>query len=209
MLSVEQFVKWIQLANEKIQQNKEELTKLDQAIGDGDHGVNLARGFEAVVQKLDSHEGKDLGALCQEIGMTLIAKVGGASGPLYGTAFVRMAAVWKGMKAVSYPEFVRAIEAGANGIQARGKAGLGDKTMLDVWLPLADYLAKHTESVSWKDVEQLVYEKMKATESMEAKKGRAAFLGARSIGHRDPGAVSSYYLFSALCQTMEEKEPTA
>lgn len=206
MLTVEQFHKWIQLAHEKIQQHKDELTKLDQAIGDGDHGVNLARGFEAVVQKLASFGGKDLGALCQEIGMTLIAKVGGASGPLYGTAFIRMAGVWKELKAVTFPEFVQGIEAGAKGIQARGKAELGEKTMLDVWLPLADYLAKHTEIKSWKDIEQFVYEQMKSTEAMEAKKGRAAFLGARSIGHRDPGAVSSYYLFSALCQTMEKKE---
>ncbi|SFJ15508.1 dihydroxyacetone kinase subunit DhaL [Thermoflavimicrobium dichotomicum] len=206
MISVEQFLKWIRFAHEKIQQHKNELTELDQAIGDGDHGVNLARGFEAVVQKLDAHEGKDLGALCQEIGMTLIAKVGGASGPLYGTAFVRMATAWKGKQSVTYPEFVQGIEAGANGIQARGKAGLGDKTMLDVWLPLADYLARETETVSWKEVERFVYQQMKSTESMEAKKGRAAFLGARSIGHRDPGAVSSYYLFAALCQTMEMKE---
>ncbi|WP_240627388.1 dihydroxyacetone kinase subunit DhaL [Thermoflavimicrobium daqui] len=207
MIQVEHVVKWIQLTHQKIVATKDKLTELDQAIGDGDHGINLARGLDAAIQNLSPDESKeDLGEVFQKIGMALIAKVGGASGALYGSAFVHMAKVCKGKKLISLAELAQVIEAGAMGIKARGRAEVGDKTMLDIWQPLADYLNEHIEKVSWEKVQQFLFEQMEKTKELVAKKGRAAFLESRSIGHLDPGAVSSTYLFIALCETLDRGE---
>lgn len=196
---------WIMLANEKIQQNKVYLTSLDQAIGDGDHGLNMARGFQEVVNKLDQNEYADLGLLFKDVGMTLISKVGGASGPLYGTAFMKASMSLKDKKTVTHSELAEALSASLEGLKARGHAQVGDKTMIDVWEPVVFYLCELGDNLNPKELTNLSQEKMEETKDLMAKKGRAAYLGKRSIGHIDPGATSSFYLFESLADVLERE----
>ncbi|WP_199425882.1 dihydroxyacetone kinase subunit DhaL [Thermaerobacillus caldiproteolyticus] len=196
---VEQVEKWIITFNDKIQENKEYLTELDQAIGDGDHGLNMARGFQETVNKITSVNYDDLGSLFKDVGMTLIAKVGGASGPLYGTAFMKASLALKDKKKADVKELVEALAASLDGLKTRGKAQVGDKTMIDVWEPVIEFLT-NSETIQPKELSVLSKEKMEYTKELEAKKGRAAYLGKRSIGHIDPGAASSYLLFVSLAE---------
>ncbi|MBA2876064.1 dihydroxyacetone kinase subunit DhaL [Thermaerobacillus caldiproteolyticus] len=196
---VEQAEKWIITFNDKIQENKEYLTELDQAIGDGDHGLNMARGFQETVNKITSVNYDDLGSLFKDVGMTLIAKVGGASGPLYGTAFMKASLALKDKKKADVKELVEALAASLDGLKTRGKAQVGDKTMIDVWEPVIEFLT-NSETIQPKELSVLSKEKMEYTKELEAKKGRAAYLGKRSIGHIDPGAASSYLLFVSLAE---------
>lgn len=202
---VEQAKKQIITFNDKIQENKEYLTELDQAIGDGDHGLNMARGFQETVKKITEGKYDDLGSLFKDVGMTLIAKVGGASGPLYGTAFMKASLALKGKKEVDIKALVEALAASLDGLKVRGKAQVGDKTMIDVWEPVIEYMKNH-ETIHSKELTDLSKEKMDDTKELEAKKGRAAYLGKRSIGHIDPGAASSYLLFASLAELLEEGE---
>ncbi|GAJ41263.1 dihydroxyacetone kinase subunit DhaL [Saccharococcus caldoxylosilyticus] len=199
---VEQAKRWMSIANDHIQQQKQYLTELDQAIGDGDHGLNMARGFQEVVEKIASANYEDLGSLFKDISMTLIAKVGGASGPLYGTAFLRMSLALAGKKEADDKELIAALEAALDGIKARGKANVGEKTMVDVWEPVMEFL-REKESLQVKEAALLAKEKMEHTKELEAKKGRAAYLGKRSVGHIDPGSASSHLLFAALAEALE------
>jgi phosphoenolpyruvate---glycerone phosphotransferase subunit DhaL len=199
---VEQAKRWMNIANDKIQQQKQYLTELDQAIGDGDHGLNTARGFQEVVEKIASVNYEDLGSLFKDVSMTLIAKVGGASGPLYGTAFLKMSLALNGKKEADDKELVAALEAALSGIKARGKASVGEKTMVDVWEPVIELL-REKGSMRAKEAALLAKEKMEHTKELEAKKGRAAYLGKRSVGHIDPGSASSYFLFAALAEALE------
>ena len=199
---VEQAKRWMNIANDKIQQQKQYLTELDQAIGDGDHGLNTARGFQEVVEKIASVNYEDLGSLFKDVSMTLIAKVGGASGPLYGTAFLKMSLALNGKKEADDKELVAALEAALDGIKARGKANVGEKTMVDVWEPVIELL-REKGSMRAKEAALLAKEKMEHTKELEAKKGRAAYLGKRSVGHIDPGSASSYFLFAALAEALE------
>lgn len=201
-----QFVNWISQANRRIQENKDTLSELDRAIGDGDHGINMARGFAEAEKRITARADQDLGALCQEVAMVLLSKVGGASGPLFGTAFLKMAAVLKGKDRATVSELTRAFQEAVSGIKMRGKAKLGDKTMLDVWEPVSRFFVENGEDLSWQELRIFAEEQMEKTKPLTAKKGRAAYLGPRSSGHLDPGAVSSYYLFEALCATMMESE---
>lgn len=200
------FVHWISQANRRIQENKDTLSELDRAIGDGDHGINMARGFAEAEKRITARADQDLGALCQEVAMALLSKVGGASGPLFGTAFLKMAAVLKGKDHASVTELTRALQEAVSGIKMRGKAELGDKTMLDVWEPVSRFFVESGEQLSWRELRVFAGEQMEKTKPLTAKKGRAAYLGPRSTGHLDPGAVSSYYLFEALCVAMMESE---
>ncbi|QXJ37150.1 PTS-dependent dihydroxyacetone kinase, ADP-binding subunit DhaL [Parageobacillus caldoxylosilyticus] len=199
---VEQAKRWMSIANDHIQQQKQYLTELDQAIGDGDHGLNMARGFQEVVKKIASANYEDLGLLFKDVSMTLIAKVGGASGPLYGTAFLKMSLVLAGKKEADDKELIAALEAALSGIKARGKAKVGEKTMVDVWEPVMEFL-REKESLQAKEAALLAKEKMEHTKELEAKKGRAAYLGKRSVGHIDPGSASSHLLFAALAEALE------
>jgi phosphoenolpyruvate---glycerone phosphotransferase subunit DhaL len=199
---VEQAKRWISIANDKIQQQKQYLTELDQAIGDGDHGLNMARGFKEVVEKIASTNYEDLGSLFKDVSMTLIAKVGGASGPLYGTAFLKMSLALAGKKGADDKELIAALEVALDGIKARGKASVGEKTMVDVWEPVMEFL-REKGSMQAKEAALLAKEKMEHTKELEAKKGRAAYLGKRSVGHIDPGSASSYLLFAALAEVLE------
>lgn len=202
-MNQQDFKKWIKQVNERIQEQKEYLSELDGAIGDGDHGVNMARGFQEVVNRIETFENPDIGALLQQVAMTLIGKVGGASGPLYGTAFLKAAGVLKGVTECTQSDLILALEEGLKGIKMRGKAEVGDKTMIDVWEPLLSKWKENPET-SLKELKAFTAECMEGTRHLEAKKGRAAYLGKRSIGTLDPGSVSSYILFDTLFSNLED-----
>lgn len=180
---------WIALFGEKVTENKDHLNTLDTAIGDGDHGSNLVRGAAAVKEKMEATEYDELSKLFQDVGMTLVSKVGGASGPLYGSAFISMA-----KKAKDTNDYGEILTAGLDGIQKRGKATTGEKTMVDEWSPLVEQIQ------SGELTQELIDESLANTKDMKATKGRASYLGDRSIGHIDPGAQSSAYLFEALLE---------
>ncbi|MFF5084366.1 dihydroxyacetone kinase subunit DhaL [Actinoplanes sp. NPDC000266] len=181
---------WIREFARLIAQNKELLTELDSAIGDGDHGVNMDRGMTAVVSALDAEPPDTPSALLKKVGMTLISKVGGASGPLYGTAFLRMAAA-----AGDSVELDKILRAGLDGVIARGKAEPGDKTMVDALRPAVETLEG---GGSLPDAVRAAEQGRDATIPMVARKGRASYLGERSAGHADPGATSVTLLLKAL-----------
>jgi len=177
----------------------EELTALDQAIGDGDHGVNMKRGAEAVLAELDKHAALNLPEALKAIGMALVMKVGGASGPLYGTLFMSLGKALP--EQPSAGDTVAALEAALQAVMARGKSHPGQKTMLDVLAPALERL-KADPSPS-EALCATVAEAAEATIPMQAERGRASFLGERSIGHMDPGARSSALIIETVCKTLE------
>ncbi len=179
---------------EKIIENKDFLTDLDREIGDADHGVNMARGFQAVIEKVSPDE-TDIGAVLKKTGMTLLSTVGGASGPLYGTAYMEAAKVFAGKTEVTADDFKAGLEAAIAGIQKRGKAVKGEKTMLDSLMPatdaFSDKLAGGAGFAEALDAAcDAANEGIAYTKTIAATKGRASYLGDRSIGHQDPGATS-------------------
>ena len=189
----------------KIEAEKEYLTELDNEIGDGDHGINLARGFEAVEKKLPSLAGGDIGALLKGVGMQLVSTVGGASGPLYGTAFMKAGMACKGLTEIDGPAFVKAMEAAVDGIKMRGKATEGEKTMLDALCPALkvlqdDVTAGKSLKEALQDAAQAAEKGVEYTKTIIATKGRASYLGERGLGHQDPGATSSLYLLQVLAE---------
>ncbi|MFG6120981.1 dihydroxyacetone kinase subunit DhaL [Thalassobacillus sp. B23F22_16] len=202
--TVEQALKWIMKSNEKIQNNKDYLSELDQAIGDGDHGINMARGFDEVVKKIDGNDYAQVSDVLKDVAMTLMSKVGGASGPLFGTAFLKMSMAVKGEEAVTYDTFVTALEDAVAGIKQRGKAEEGEKTMIDVWSPVAERM-KDADDFAASVIRDNAKSSMEATKDIVATKGRAAYLKERSKGHLDPGSVSSYYIFEALAESLREE----
>lgn len=189
-LTVENLTEWINSFAAKIAEQKDYLSELDTPIGDGDHGNNMARGVKAVQESLIAKKPAELTDAFKQIAMALISKVGGASGPLYGTAFLEMA-----KKSKDTSDLTELFAAAAAGIKKRGGAQVGDKTMVDVWDPLAEKIK--AGNLAQADVDAAV----NATKDLVAKKGRASYLGERSVGHLDPGAVSSGYLFTALLET--------
>ena len=182
--------KWMQLFNEKIQDQKDYLSDLDTPIGDGDHGANMARGMAAAVESLAAKDFASAAEVFQAVSMQLISKVGGASGPLYGSAFMGMGKAEKDGK--DLPEV---IQAGLDMIQKRGKAVPGEKTMVDVWSEIP--LSLQSGGLTHEKIGSLV----EATKDLKATKGRASYVGERSIGHIDPGSASSGLLFEALLET--------
>ncbi|MGN0948835.1 MAG: dihydroxyacetone kinase subunit DhaL [Megasphaera sp.] len=189
----------------KIEAEKDYLTQLDNEIGDGDHGINLARGFAAVEKKLPSLTGGDIGALFKGVGMQLVSTVGGASGPLYGTAFMKAGMACKGLAELDGPAFVKAMEAAVDGIKMRGKATEGEKTMLDALCPAlkvlqADVAAGKSLKEALQDAADAAEKGVEYTKTIIATKGRASYLGERSLGHQDPGATSSLYLLQVLAE---------
>ena len=182
--------KWMQLFNDKIQDQKAYLSDLDTPIGDGDHGANMARGMAAAVESLAAKDFASAAEVFQAVSMQLISKVGGASGPLYGSAFMGMAKAEKDGKDLS-----GVIQAGLEMIQKRGKAVPGEKTMVDVWSGIPASL--QSGDLTREKIGSLV----EATKDLKATKGRASYVGERSIGHIDPGSASSGLLFEALLET--------
>lgn len=197
-------IRWIRTFAERLSEHEAELTRLDSAIGDADHGANMNRGMRAVLARLD---GGAPGVMLKHVGMTLVSTVGGASGPLYGTFFLRMAAAIGDRETLDGAGFAAALRAGVEGIVARGKAELGDKTMYDALAPAVDALdAALAEGA---DLAQALRAAATAadhgrdaTTDMLARKGRASYLGERSIGHQDPGATSAALLIAAAADTL-------
>jgi dihydroxyacetone kinase-like protein len=197
---------WISDFAATISEHRAELVALDTAIGDADHGTNMDRGMKAAVEKLDATEGDDVGAVLKAVAMTLISKVGGAAGPLYGTLFLQMGTAAGGKTELDLAGWSAALEAGVKGVQARGKAEPEDKTMIDALLPAVDALkAAEAEGASLADALRRSADAaeagMKATIPLEARKGRASYLGPRSVGHQDPGATSSTLLLESAAKT--------
>jgi len=190
-----------------IEEQKQYLSDLDQAIGDGDHGFNMARGFAVVTQKLKDAPGADIGEVLKTVAMALISNVGGASGPLYGTLFLKAAGAAKGLTEIDLPKFIPILKEGILGVQARGKAELGDKTMIDVLIPVLECLEKDSAAglsgkEAFANAEKVASDSMEKTKDILAKKGRASYLGERSIGHIDPGATSSYLMVSTISKAL-------
>ena len=198
-ISCDGVIRWLTLFAEAIAANKEYLTELDSAIGDADHGVNMDRGFQAVLAKLPGAAGQDISSIFKLVGMTLVSTVGGASGPLYGTFFLQMSAATSGKLVLSLEEWVDALDAGITGVARRGKANLGDKTMLDTLYPALNALKlalKNNASLTnaLNQSKLAAYQGMLATIPLVALKGRASYLVERSCGHQDPGATSAFIL---------------
>lgn len=184
---------WLQDFAATIEKNKDYLSELDTPIGDGDHGNNMHRGMTEYLVVSKGNEPSSIANNFKVLAMALISKVGGASGPLYGSAFMNMSKAAKDLPEITTTEqFITILTAGFDGIKNRGKAELGDKTMLDVWGPSITLLKE--DRFSSQEIEQL----KEQTKDLQAKKGRASYLGERSIGHIDPGAASSALLFQTL-----------
>ncbi len=186
-------------------ENKEYLTELDSAIGDADHGINMDRGFQNVLRKLPAVEDKDIGTILKTAGMALVSSVGGASGPLYGTAFMQAGMAAAGKRELTAEDLLAILEAALKGVIMRGRANLGDKTMVDALTPAINAMREALENGA--DLTEALdkataaaEEGMKATIPLIAKKGRASYLGERSIGHQDPGATSSYLLIRTMAE---------
>lgn len=198
-----QFIAWLGKLNEVYTEKKEYLTELDAAIGDADHGINMNRGFGKVAEKLPTVEDKDIGTILKTVGMTLMSSVGGASGPLYGTFWMKGGMLLAGKEELTPEDFQKFIEAGVEGIKQRGRPELGDKTMYDFWAPVLECIdaevGKGADIPAIVEAALPVGEKALAdTIPLQARKGRASYLGERSIGHQDPGATSSYYMLETL-----------
>jgi phosphoenolpyruvate---glycerone phosphotransferase subunit DhaL len=203
----DEVLSWVRAFAAEVEAKKEYLTQLDAAIGDGDHGINMSRGMSAVVGKLDEAAGEqDIGALLKTVGMTLVSTVGGAGGPLYGTLFLQMGTAAAGKSELGPDDWTAALEAGIKGVEARGKAEPGDKTMLDALLPGLEALSSSLDGgSSFEDAltasAEAAGQGMRDTIPLVAKKGRASYLGERSAGHQDPGATSSTMLLETAAAT--------
>jgi dihydroxyacetone kinase-like protein len=205
-VTADQVRDWIRRYADVIAEHRAELVQLDTAIGDGDHGTNLDRGMKKALEKLEGQEGADIGALLKAVAMALISSVGGAAGPLYGTLFLQMGTSAAGKEELDLAGWTAALEAGIKGLQSRGKAEPGDKTMIDALLPALEALqsADGDAGTALRQAAEAAEEGMKATIAMEARKGRASYLGPRSVGHQDPGATSSYLLMRSAAEALSE-----
>jgi dihydroxyacetone kinase-like protein len=197
---------WVKAFASTVAENREYLTRLDSAIGDADHGTNMDRGMKAVLARLDSQEGEDIGALLKTVGMTLISTVGGAGGPLYGTLFLQMGMATTGKSELQSEDWAAALDGAVSGVQMRGKAEPGDKTMVDALIPARDaFSSALADNASFEDAlrrsAQAAEQGMESTVPLVAKKGRASYLGERSAGHQDPGATSTHLLIETAAET--------
>jgi phosphoenolpyruvate---glycerone phosphotransferase subunit DhaL len=206
-MTKEQILQWLQAFAAEIEQNKEYLTQLDAAIGDADHGINMDRGFKKVMSQLATVADQDIGSIFKAVSMTLISSIGGASGPLYGTLFLRASSAVADKEELTEEDMLSLLQAGFNGVLERGKAQLGDKTMIDVLSPaVAAFKQAVGEGNKMREAMQKAViaaeQGMKDTIPMLAKKGRASYLGERSVGHQDPGATSSYLMLKCLLNSI-------
>ncbi|MEH2383718.1 MAG: dihydroxyacetone kinase subunit DhaL [Nostoc sp.] len=208
MLSQAQILQWLQAYATEIEQNKAYLTELDAAIGDADHGINMDRGFKKAIAQLPTFADKDIGNIFKAVSMTLISSIGGASGPLYGTWFLRASTAVVGKQELTEQDVLGILQAGLDGVLQRGKAQLGDKTMVDVLSPaVAAFRQAVGESKGTLEALQQAVAAaqigLQETIPMQAKKGRASYLGERSIGHQDPGGTSAYLMLKSLLRVLE------
>jgi phosphoenolpyruvate---glycerone phosphotransferase subunit DhaL len=205
-ITTEDTVNWLRQLAQVLHENRDYLTQLDSPIGDADHGINMDRGFKAVMDKLPSVANMDIGSILKTFGTTLVSTVGGASGPLYGTAFLRAGMATAGKNELDEADYIAMLEAALEGIKARGKAQPGEKTMLDALTPALE--AAKAAQAQGLELPQMMRRAsdaaeagMKGTIPMLATKGRASYLGERSIGHQDPGATSSWFILKTLTDT--------
>lgn len=208
MITSKLLLKSLDNMQKTIAENKEFLTELDAKIGDADHGINMNKGFKAVKAKLEDSVDDSCDEILKTVAMTLISTVGGASGPLYGTAFLKAAGVVDGYS-ISNETLVEVFSAAIGGVQLRGKAEKGEKTMLDALIPAYEAFKKAIENgdLLAEALEKSVLaaeEGVEYTKTIVASKGRASYLGERSLGYQDPGATSSYLLIKALYETVSE-----
>lgn len=200
------FQDWLHAFADRISENKQHLTKLDSAIGDGDHGQNMNRGMQAAIEKMGTVD--DVKAGLRDAAMAIISKTGGASGPLYGTFFMEAGKAAPGNE-VTVGDFAEMMKAGLDGVQRRGKAELEDKTMVDAMKPAVDALQNAADAgddwpTALNAAADAAREGMEATTPLVARKGRASYLGERSAGHQDPGATSTHLLFDAAAAAVQE-----
>ncbi len=204
-LTKQQVVDWLMRCGEVFSRERDFLTRLDTEIGDADHGLNMNRGFNKVVEKLPSVADKDIGFILKNTGMTLLSSVGGASGPLFGTFFIRAAQAANAKQSLDLVELHQMMQEGVEGVVMRGKAEPGDKTMCDVWWPVVDSLGQSAQqNLSVAEALQRAADSaeraVESTITMQARKGRASYLGERSIGHQDPGATSVMLMMKTLAE---------
>ncbi|MFZ4658283.1 MAG: dihydroxyacetone kinase subunit DhaL [Caldilineaceae bacterium] len=202
-----QLMQWLEKCAAVLEANKAYLTELDSPIGDADHGANIARGFATIVSKLPTVADKDIGQLLKMTGLTLMSAVGGASGLLYGNFFLKAATVASNKTEVTASELVQLLEAGQDGVVQRGRAVVGDKTMIDAWTPAINALREAVNAgqalpTALTAAVAAAEAGMKSTIPLQARKGRASYLGERSIGHQDPGATSTHLILQALLDTV-------
>jgi dihydroxyacetone kinase-like protein len=201
-VSRQDVLRWLEALQKVFAENRQQLTDLDSAVGDGDFGISLDRGFTAVQAELSAHPPADLRSVFQTVANVLIRTMGGTSGPLLGTFFLRAGAACADKSELAPADVVALFQAGVDGIQQRGKAALGDKTMLDAWLPAVDAMRRALEGGG--GLTEVLDRGTAAAEAgaqaavaMQARKGRGSYLGERSIGHPDPGAISVHMLLKA------------
>lgn len=211
MMSVNtaEVIKILSRITEVMVENKALLSELDAAIGDGDHGINMEKGFLAVKEKIKDDKDCVIGEVFKKTGMALVSNVGGASGPLYGTAFMKAAAEVKDSKDIDLNDFLNIMKAALGGIKMRGKAELNEKTMVDAIEPailaLKEAISLDLDTVSaLEKVKDAALKGVENTKAIAATKGRASYLGERSIGHQDPGATSSYLILNTIYECVKE-----
>ena len=207
VITLQAVLAWIDGFAATVAENKDYLTRLDSAIGDADHGINMNRGMKVALERLEAGPPDDIGAALKTVGMAMVSKVGGASGPLYGTFFLQLAGPLAGKQSATLEEWAGAVRAAVSGVTARGKAELGDKTMLDALVPAVEALeAAAGEGADLGDgltrAADAAAQGMEATIPLVARKGRASYLGERSAGHQDPGATSSHLLMRTAADTL-------
>jgi phosphoenolpyruvate---glycerone phosphotransferase subunit DhaL len=206
MVAKDDLHSWIRALAATYQDHKEDLTQLDAAIGDADHGINMDRGFKAVVAELEKSPPQDIGTLLKTVAMTLIKTVGGAAGPLYGTFFLRAAAVCTDKTELLPADIAELFAAGLEGVLQRGKAQPNDKTMVDALTPAVEAMKQALKNGAGlmqmlDQAAAAAHDGMRRTIPLQARKGRASYLGERSIGHQDPGATSSYLMIKTALET--------
>jgi dihydroxyacetone kinase-like protein len=204
-ISRQDVLNWISAVAAVLEENRDYLTRLDSAIGDADHGMNMSRGFQAVMTKLPTISDKDIGTIFKTVGMTLVSTVGGAAGPLYGTFFMQAGSASIGKQELTAADWSAALESAIAGVVMRGKAVLGDKTMVDSLTPALEALKaaiaeQQPLTAALERSAQAAEQGMLATIPLVARKGRASYLGERSAGHQDPGATSSYLILKSAAQ---------
>jgi dihydroxyacetone kinase-like protein len=196
-------VDWMRRFAGEMEEHRGELVRLDSAIGDGDHGTNMDRGMRKALERLDSADQADAGAVLKAVAMALVSSVGGAAGPLYGTLFLQMGGALAGKEEVDLAGYVDAWRKALVGVQTRGKAEPGDKTMVDALVPAVEAMEQASDLDSaLRDAVEAAAQGMKATIPMVARKGRASYLGERSKDHQDPGATSTYYLYKSAAEAL-------
>ena len=202
-MNVEGVMGVLRAMSRRMEAEKDFLTQLDNEIADGDHGINMARGFAAVEKKLPELAGKDVGTILKTVGMTLVSVVGGSAGPLYGTAFLKSGLAMAGKTEVSPDDLLACMKVAVEGIQQRGRAVRGEKTMLDAMIPAAEAMESARQAGG--DAKAVLaagiaaaHEGVEFTKTIVATKGRASYIGERSLGHQDPGATSFAFLLEAI-----------